>query len=76
MTSAVNAVTEELSASASVHVDVAVIVLLLTLLTEQELLRAYDRGSDGTSTRPLAAVVVPLLAAFGLIVVVRVLKIR
>jgi 23S rRNA maturation mini-RNase III len=76
MTSTINQVSQSISASVSAHVDAIVIVLLLTLLAEQELVQAYRGGSATADLRPMRIVVVPLLAAFVLIVSVRVLGLR
>lgn len=76
MTSTINHVSQSISGSASAHVDVTVIVLLLTLLAEQELVHAYQGDSATARLRAMRIVVVPLLAAFALIVSVRVLGLR
>lgn len=76
MTSTINHVSQSISGSVSAHVDVTVIVLLLTLLAEQELVHAYQGSSVTARLRPMRIVVVPLLAAFVLIVSVRVLGLR
>ncbi|MEO5574732.1 MAG: hypothetical protein ABIR67_08530 [Gaiellaceae bacterium] len=76
MTSMINHVSQSISGSVSTHVDVIVIILLLTLLAEQELVRAYLGDPAMARMRPMRIVVVPLLAAFVLIVSVRVLGYR
>jgi hypothetical protein len=57
-------------------VDAIVIVLLLVLLAEQELVRAYLGDAATARLRPLWIVLAPLLAAFVLIVLVRMLGLR
>lgn len=52
------------------------IVLLLVLLAEQELVRAYLGDAATARLRPLWIVLAPLLAAFVLIVLVRMLGLR
>lgn len=76
MTATINEVSQSISGSVSAHVDVIVIVLVLTLLAEQELVRAYLGDAATARMRPLWIVVAPLLAAFVLIVLVRVLGLR
>jgi hypothetical protein len=76
VTSTIDQVSTSLSAAASTHVDAIVIVLLLALLAEQELVRAYQGGSTARRLRTMWVVMVPLAAAFVLIVSVRVLGLR
>jgi hypothetical protein len=76
MTATINDVSQSISGSVSAHVDAVVIVLVLTLLAEQELVRAYLGDAATARIRPLRAVLVPLLAAVVLIVLVRVLGLR
>ena len=76
MTSTINHVSQSISESVSAHVDAIVIALLLALLAEQELVRAYMGKPATDRLRPMQIVIVPLLAAFVLIVSVRVLNIR
>jgi hypothetical protein len=76
MTSTINHVSQSLSGAVSTHVDAIIIILLLMLFAEQELVRAYLGGSATARLRPMQIVVVPLLAAFALIVSVRALGLR
>jgi hypothetical protein len=76
VTSAINHVSESISGSISEHVDAIVITLLLAFLAEQELVRAHMGKPAALRLRPVQIVIVPLLAAFVLIVSVRVLGIR
>ena len=76
MTSTIDHISNSISGPASAHVDAIVIVLLLALLAEQELVRAYQGGSGAARLRAMWIVMVPLVAAFVLIVSVRVLGLR
>jgi hypothetical protein len=76
VTSTIDHISMSLSGAASAHVDAIVIVLLLALLAEQELVHAYRGGSIRTRLRTMWIVMVPLTAAFVLVVCVRVLNLR
>jgi len=49
-------------------IDVVVAVLLLVLLAEKELVRAYLGGDIGVHGRGFDVIILPLLAVFGLII--------
>jgi hypothetical protein len=55
----------------STTLDVIVILLLLVLLVEKELIRAYGSPRSNTWMRALDIVIFPLLFAFGGILIVR-----
>jgi hypothetical protein len=76
MTGTINHVSQSISGSVSAHVDALVIVLVLTLLAEQELVRAYLGDAATARLCPLWIVLTPLLAAFVLIALVRMLGLR
>lgn len=76
MTATVSDLTRELAVSdahesLATVVDVTAIVLLLVLLVEQEVVRAYGGASAGSRVRALGVGVVPLALAFAVIVVSR-----
>ena len=78
MTSTVNALTRDFVASEvyeslAAAVDGVAVVLLVVLLVEQELIRAYVGAEARWNVRPLAVAVVPLVLAFVVIVVSRAL---
>ena len=50
-------------------IDVVVVVLLLVLLAEKELVRAYLGGDIGARGRGFDVIILPLVAVFGLIIV-------
>jgi len=62
--------------SSALGIDVAAILLLLFLLIEVELLRAWNAAWGRAATRVLGIAIVPLLFSFVLIVVVRALNLR
>jgi hypothetical protein len=80
MTSTVNELTRSFLASTSeresIVVDVVAIALLFVLLLEWELLRAYLGQARRLRLDVLAGTVVPLLAAFAVIVTVRATGLR
>jgi hypothetical protein len=76
VTSTIDHLSNSISGPASAHVDATLIVLLLVLLAEQELVRAYLGDAATARLRPLWIVLAPLLAAFVLIVLVRMLGLR
>jgi hypothetical protein len=80
MTSTVNELTRSLVATGnereSMFVDLVAIGLLVVLLLEWELLRAYLGQERRLRLEVLAGTVVPLLAAFALIVTVRATGVR
>jgi hypothetical protein len=80
MTSTVNELTRSFLASTSeresIGVDVVAIALLFVLLFEWELLRAYLGQERRLRLDVLASTVVPLLAAFAVIVTVRATGLR
>jgi len=80
MTSTVNELTRSFLASTSeresIAVDVFAIALLFVLLLEWELLRAYIGQQRRLRLDVLAGTVVPLLAAFAVIVTVRATGLR
>lgn len=82
MTSTVNEVTRRFLESGSYeaisrHVDAAMIFLLVLLLAERELIRAYlGVESAGPRIRPLWVAVAPLVPVFLFVVVVRSVRAR
>jgi hypothetical protein len=62
--------------STALGIDAVVTVLLLLLLVELELLRAWDLPRGRAGARVLGIAIVPLLFSFVLIVVVRALNLR
>jgi hypothetical protein len=80
MTSTVNELTRSFLASTgereSIAVDVVAIALLFVLLFEWELVRAYLGRERRLRLDVLAGTVVPLLAAFAVIVTVRATGLR
>jgi len=80
MTSTVNELTRSFLASTSeresIAVDVVAIALLFVLLLEWELLRAYFGQERRLRLDVLGSTVVPLLAAFAVIVTVRATGLR
>lgn len=80
MTSTVNELTRSFLASMnereSIVVDLVAITLLLVLLLEWELLRAYFGQKRRLRLDVLAGTVVPLLVAFAVIVTVRATGLR
>jgi hypothetical protein len=80
MTSTVNELTRSFLASTSeresIIVDVVAIALLFVLLFEWELVRAYFGQERRLRVDVLAGTVVPLIAAFAVIVTVRATGLR
>jgi hypothetical protein len=62
--------------SMSSYADAIAIVLLIVLLVEQELVRAYAPSFVRPGVRPLKVAIGPLLLTFVLVVVVRGLGLR
>jgi hypothetical protein len=60
--------------SAVTGVEVAVVIVLVVLLIERELLRAFENRAWDFQARTLDNAVVPLLAMFGLLVARRFLE--
>lgn len=71
-TATISAVTSNVSSlTAAAAAGVAALILLLVLLLEKEVLLSSTRPDVIAATRYLNVVIVPLLLAFGLIVVFR-----
>jgi hypothetical protein len=49
-------------------IDVVLVLLLVVLLAEKELIRAYRGGDIGAHGRGLDVIILPLVAVFGLII--------
>lgn len=65
---------EVTSGSAVTSVDVAVAVVLVVLLVERELLRAFEGRAWNFQARTLDNAVIPLVVMFGLLVARRFLE--
>jgi hypothetical protein len=62
--------------STALGIDIVATLLLLFLLVEVELIRAWNAAQGRAAARVLGIAIVPLLFSFVLIVVVRALSLR